>query len=259
MRFLISFYILSVVTTGEAMANSGFDALRGKFFFEYDFSILFISVMIGVFTLLFSVMGRANKVLKEIQGEAYGTITIIKIAVSISLVPVSAYLFRNMPGFEALHFFFLLSVFPLMAVARGCRMIYWSSKYAEYSGRLIFFGFLLILLTVVVTLPLWNAVYSYRKMKFNQMPYSDIKEAYMAAQAYFNDYPNAVIDKSHLLQRGSVKLYEGVELTVLSGKKNKLTIIASHINGSKIFEVNYLGQIISWEKNSTQEKPEYGK
>jgi len=98
----------------------------------------------------------------------------------------------------------------------------------------------------VVMMVLFFIIFSYpmgrnRSPGFNRFAYSDLKNAYTAAQAYFTDYHDGIITRSILEKYGFAQT-EGVQLTILSGTKYDLRISTTHPKGNKIYEIDSKGK-----------------
>lgn len=71
----------------------------------------------------------------------------------------------------------------------------------------------------------------------------DLKNAFTAAQAYFNDFPNGVIDLEKLKQNGFVPS-DGVRLVILSGERGSLSMKSYHQDGCGcVYYVDSEGEI----------------
>ncbi|QTA93165.1 hypothetical protein [Desulfonema magnum] len=79
-------------------------------------------------------------------------------------------------------------------------------------------------------------------MKADSAAYNQIKNARTASQTYFEQFPEGVVTLEVLEEYG-FKPSEDVEIVVESGKKETLSICASHIRGSKIYRIDSEGSI----------------
>jgi len=77
---------------------------------------------------------------------------------------------------------------------------------------------------------------------------SDLKNAYIAAQTNFVDFPNRSINLNLLYEAGFIKS-EGVVIQIYDGTQENLSISAYHVDGDKIYFVDATGDIIEEQKN----------
>ncbi|MBW1692742.1 MAG: hypothetical protein JRJ41_01025 [Deltaproteobacteria bacterium] len=82
----------------------------------------------------------------------------------------------------------------------------------------------------------------YQKKAYGAAANADAKNAYIAAQAYFIDYPTGTISLSKLTSYGFVQS-SNVTLTVILGKKSDLQITSSHSSGTETYTINSSGEI----------------
>jgi len=68
-----------------------------------------------------------------------------------------------------------------------------------------------------------------------------IKNSYTSAQAYFQDFPNAIMDVEKMMQAG-LRKPENVRITV-SGNYSSLRITTTHVKGDKIYSTDSSGEI----------------
>jgi hypothetical protein len=76
----------------------------------------------------------------------------------------------------------------------------------------------------------------------NSAANTDIKNAYIAAKAYFTDYPSGTITFSKLTSYGFIQS-EDVTLAILSGKKSDLQFISLHSDGNKKYVIDGDGKV----------------
>jgi hypothetical protein len=76
----------------------------------------------------------------------------------------------------------------------------------------------------------------------NSAANTDIKNAYIAAKAYFTDYPSGTVTFSKLTSYGFIQA-EGVTLAILSGKKADLQMISLHSDGSEKYAIDSDGTV----------------
>jgi len=105
------------------------------------------------------------------------------------------------------------------------------------AGGIVFVMFMGML--AAITIPNFLA---YRIRAYDSMANADIKKAYMVAQAYFADHPDATITTEDLNQTGYHPSV-GVILTVENGKKRTLKMISHHESGKKIYSVDWQGRV----------------
>jgi hypothetical protein len=71
----------------------------------------------------------------------------------------------------------------------------------------------------------------------------DLKNAYAAAQGYFTDFPNGVVDLETLKQNGFAPS-DGVRLFILSGEKESLSMKSYHPDGcGRVYYIDSNGHI----------------
>lgn len=90
-------------------------------------------------------------------------------------------------------------------------------------------------------------MYDYRQRGYDATANADAKNAYIAAQAYFKDYPTGTVSLSKLTSYGFVQSSK-VTLKVLSGSQSNLKITAFHTKGSMIYTIDSDGNISSQER-----------
>ena len=74
----------------------------------------------------------------------------------------------------------------------------------------------------------------------DQFAKSDIRNAYLAAIAYFAGHPSACTDMEKLEIAG-FRISEGVTLSIVQCEQHNLSMTASHVNGDKIYSVTWEG------------------
>jgi type IV pilus assembly protein PilA len=85
----------------------------------------------------------------------------------------------------------------------------------------------------------------YKAKGYNAASKSDLKIAYTAAQAYFNDNPESTLDAAALTACGYIAT-EGVVLTVIAGAQTTLVITATNPNAGAAavpYTINFAGVI----------------
>ncbi len=82
---------------------------------------------------------------------------------------------------------------------------------------------------------------AYRKRGYNSAALADLKNAFTAAQAYYTDDPDVVMD-TDLLASGGFKSTDGVTLDT-AGVQSGLTISSFHKSGNKQYSMNAEGDI----------------
>jgi hypothetical protein len=109
----------------------------------------------------------------------------------------------------------------------------------------IFFFLILIFINIY-----GDPLYTYRQKGYDAAAQSDVRNAFTAAMAYFDDYPNSTISlpilKSILKSSGYVQSSD-VNLTVLSGIQSNLRITSFHNKGTKTYTIDSDGNISSQE------------
>ena len=85
---------------------------------------------------------------------------------------------------------------------------------------------------------------SYMQRSYDSSAVSDLKNAYSAAQIYFNDYPSDTVAPASLEQYG-FRSTPKVILTILDGSIDGLNLTASHEGSSKTYSVDSEGSISS--------------
>jgi len=95
---------------------------------------------------------------------------------------------------------------------------------------------------ILVTIALPNFL-TYQRKGYNAAASIDIKKAYIAAQAYFTDYPTATISDVSTLERYGFTSSDHVTLTINTGTQDGLSMLASHVSGDVVYTVNSGGDI----------------
>jgi prepilin-type N-terminal cleavage/methylation domain-containing protein len=84
----------------------------------------------------------------------------------------------------------------------------------------------------------------YRQRGYNTAAKSDVKNAYTAAQGYFNDSPAATISGGFTeLTSYGFRQTAGVTLTVNDGTTTGLSLSAVHTQGSITYSINTTGAV----------------
>ncbi len=110
-------------------------------------------------------------------------------------------------------------------------------------------GFTLIEVVVVIAIiGILTAIaipkYSqYRKRSYDAAANSDAKNAYIAAVAYFTDYPGATINDSKIAASPYGFRSSDYVSVALTGTMSGLTVTTAHNFGTKTFTVNAFGKI----------------
>ncbi len=82
----------------------------------------------------------------------------------------------------------------------------------------------------------------YRQRGYDASANSDIKNAFIAAQAYFTDYKDGTVNLTKLNANGYVQS-PSVTLSVVAATMGSLQMTAVHSKGSKTFTINKSGHI----------------
>jgi hypothetical protein len=82
----------------------------------------------------------------------------------------------------------------------------------------------------------------YRTRAYDATANAAIKNAYTAAQAYFNTYPGETVTIENLEQMG-YRPTDGVVLTIEDGTRNSLRMIAHHEGGKTVYLIDSKGNI----------------
>lgn len=103
------------------------------------------------------------------------------------------------------------------------------------------------LMVVIVILGILAAIavphfMTYQKQSRNASAQVAAKNAYIAAQAYFHDYPSGSISSIETLIDFGFRQTSSVKVTV-SGTQNDLVITAYHSSGDKTYTIDHEGNI----------------
>jgi hypothetical protein len=128
---------------------------------------------------------------------------------------------------------------------------YLRKKYPETAGvgliiGLVAGGIIFIGMLAVIAIP--NFIV-YRTRAYDSSANADIKNAYMSAQAYFTDYPEATVTNRELSETG-YRPSEGVVLIIEDGNLRTLKMGSYHERGKKVFFADWQGRIEFAELNS---------
>ena len=85
---------------------------------------------------------------------------------------------------------------------------------------------------------------SYRKRAYNNSAHADAKNSWVAAQAYFCDYPEDSVSSVAQLTAYGFRQTDAVTITV-GGTQSSLIITAFHASGDRTYTV-YSEGAISW-------------
>ena len=105
-------------------------------------------------------------------------------------------------------------------------------------------GFTLIELMIVIAIigilaaiaiPQFTA---YRARSYNTAAKTDLKNAYVAAQAYFIDNPDGTVVDADALTSFGFKPTTGVEITVTDGTVGSIQLTARHTSGTVTYTAN---------------------
>ncbi|MBI5844206.1 MAG: M48 family metalloprotease [Deltaproteobacteria bacterium] len=98
---------------------------------------------------------------------------------------------------------------------------------------------------------------AYQKKSYDAAANADIKNAYIAAQAFFTDNPGGAVDENLLKQSGYVPT-PGVSLEIMDGTRENLMLAAFHEEGKNTYTVNAEGNISSDEDEASEKDSESG-
>lgn len=111
-------------------------------------------------------------------------------------------------------------------------------------------GFTLVELMIVIAIVSILAAIAvptfikHRKEAYNSSALSDARNTWVAAQAYFSDYPNASLSSVAPLSPYGFRQTDSVSITA-NGAQDSLLITSSHSSGDKTYLVDS-GGAISW-------------
>jgi len=103
-------------------------------------------------------------------------------------------------------------------------------------------GLFFLMFTMALMAPMIPNFLAYRAQGYDSVANADIKNAYTAAQAYFADYPDAIVTNRELSHSG-YRPSEGVTLTIENGKVKTLKMTSVHEGGRKVYSVDWKGKI----------------
>jgi len=83
---------------------------------------------------------------------------------------------------------------------------------------------------------------SYRIKGYNASSNTDIKNAFIAAQAYFSDYPSGTLTDSNLTSYG-FRASDNVTLSIITSVQSGLNLTAAHATGDKTYSIDAEGDI----------------
>jgi len=83
---------------------------------------------------------------------------------------------------------------------------------------------------------------SYRIKGYNASSNTDIKNAFLSAQAYFSDYPNGTVTNPILTNYG-FRSSDYVTLSITTGTQSGLSLTTVHSAGDKTYSIDADGNI----------------
>jgi type IV pilus assembly protein PilA len=83
---------------------------------------------------------------------------------------------------------------------------------------------------------------AYRTRAYDAEANADIKNAYLAAQAYFTDHPGGTVTLEDLMRIG-YRRSEGVALTIENGAEDTLKMSSHHEKGKTVYFIDSMGNI----------------
>jgi len=109
-------------------------------------------------------------------------------------------------------------------------------------------GFTLIeLMIVIAIIGILTALaapsfFSYRIKGYNASSNTDIRNAFVAAQAYFSDYPDGTVTDSILTNYG-FRSSNNVTLSIITGSQSGLSLTTAHGAGDKTYSIDTDGNV----------------
>ena len=82
----------------------------------------------------------------------------------------------------------------------------------------------------------------YRIKGYNAASNTDIRNAFLAAQAYFSDYPDATVTDSILTGYG-YRSSSNVTLSIITGTQSGLSLTPAHGAGDKTYSIDTDGNV----------------
>jgi len=83
---------------------------------------------------------------------------------------------------------------------------------------------------------------SYRIKGYNASSNTDIRNAFVAAQAYFSDYPDGTITGPNLISYG-FRSSSNVTLSIITGTQSGLSLTTAHGAGDKTYSIDADGNV----------------
>lgn len=83
---------------------------------------------------------------------------------------------------------------------------------------------------------------SYRIKGYNASSNTDIRNAFVAAQAYFSDYPDGTVTDSILTSYG-YRSSSNVTLSIITGTQSGLSLTTAHGAGDKTYSIDTDGNV----------------
>ena len=82
----------------------------------------------------------------------------------------------------------------------------------------------------------------YRIKGYNASSNTDIRNAFLAAQAYFSDYPDGTVTDSILTSYG-YRSSDNVTLSIITGTQSGLSLTTAHDAGDKTYSIDADGNV----------------